>query len=132
VITDNHATDRFIREDLDSSFDPSAIGVYICSVYDGGFRGNTENETKPGLVIETALQFPIRIGRSKAYACRNEVCKFDSGEDERYVEYGDSLWGMKDVCVTLADREKDPERWSESREAAQSRVSNFKELFQKL
>ena len=35
---------------------------------------------------------------------------------------------MEDVCVTLADREKDPERGSESREVAQLRVSNFKEL----
>lgn len=51
------------------------------------------------MVIETAPRFPIRIGRGKAYACRDEVCKFESGEDEGCVEYSDSLGGTEDVCV---------------------------------
>lgn len=80
------------------------------------------------MVIETALQFPIHIGRGKAYACQDEVCKFESGEDKGCIEYSDSLGGTEDVCVALTDREKDPERGSESREVAQLRDSNFKEL----
>ena len=72
--------------------------AFIYASYNSGFWRNIENETKPGLVIETAPRFPIHIG-SKAYACRDEVCKFESGEDEGCVEYSDSL-GVRKTSVS--------------------------------